>query len=362
MELNVKIPCDKDNYNVYFESDLSRLKELLLSINASKVMLITDTNVSMHWEKKVLLNIPESMKAFTFKFEAGEASKNLDTVNLIYEALTENKFNRTDLIIALGGGVVGDTAAYVAHTFKRGLPFIALPTSLLSMVDSSVGGKSGVDYKSIKNMVGAFSFPEFVYINTEFLSTLPEREFYNGFAEIMKHGLIKDEEYYLWLIDNMYEICEKDPDTLLKMISHSVEIKKSVVENDPYERGERALLNFGHTIGHAIEAYFKGEYIHGEAVALGCVAASYISWKRNMLEMEDYYEIRDMFVPFNLPITIKTDDLNEIIELMKFDKKNTGNEINMVLLNKIGEAVLVNNIGRDEILKALEELNFKDEV
>ena len=362
MELNVKIPRDKDNYNVYFENDLSHFKDLVKEYSASKVMIITDTNVSMHWEKKVLLNIPESMKTFTFKFEAGEASKNLDTVNAIYESLTENKFNRTDLIIALGGGVVGDTAAYVAHTFKRGLPFIALPTSLLSMVDSSVGGKSGVDYKGIKNMVGAFSFPEFVYINTDFLSTLPEREFYNGFAEIMKHGLIKDEEFYLWLIDNMYEIAEKDPETLLKMISHSVEIKKAVVEKDPYERGERALLNFGHTIGHAIEAYFNGEYVHGEAVALGSVAAAFISWKRNMLEMEDYYEIRDMFVPFNLPITIKTDDLNDIIELMKFDKKNTGNEINMVLLNKIGEAVLVKDIDRTEILNALEELNFKDEV
>ncbi len=198
-------------------------------------------------------------------------------------------------------------------------------------------------------------------MNLDTLQTLDARQYYSGFAEIMKHGLIKDAKYYEWLISNMYEICERDPETLLSMIKRSCEIKKEVVENDPTEQGERALLNFGHTIGHAIEKNSGFQMLHGECVALGCVAAAYISWKKELIEMEEYYEIRDMFVPFNLPISADDLDVAKIVALTKSDKKMRGGKIRFVLLDRIGHARIDDTVTDEEMTAAIEELNFKDE-
>lgn len=203
--------------------------------------------------------------------------------------------------------------------------------------------------------------PALVYVNLSTLATLEDRQYFSGFAEVMKHGLIRDGAFYEWLIQKMYEICERDLDVLEEMLVRSCSVKKAVVEKDPTEQGERALLNFGHTIGHAIEKAKDFQLYHGECVALGAVAAAYVSWKRELLSMEEYYEIRDMFVPFNLPITVEGIDPEEILRLTRSDKKMESGQIRFVLLKKIGKAFLDNTVTDGEILAAVNEIHFSEE-
>lgn len=218
-----------------------------------------------------------------------------------------------------------------------------------------------MDFDGYKNMVGAFYMPRLVYMNVSSLKTLEERQFFSGFAEIMKHGLIKDHIFYEWLLDNIYEICERDPEVLEEMVIRSSSIKKMVVEKDPAEKGDRALLNFGHTIGHAIEKAKNFELYHGECVALGCVAAAYISWKHGLLSMDEYYEIRDMFVPFNLPISIDCIEPEEIVRLTRSDKKMEAGTIKFILLRKVGKAVIDRTVTEEDILNAVREIYFSEE-
>jgi 3-dehydroquinate synthase len=256
---------------------------------------------------------------------------------------------------------VGDFTGYTAATYLRGIDFIQIPTTLLAQADSSIGGKTGVDFDGYKNMVGAFKMPRLVYMNISVLHTLEDRQFYSGFAEVMKSALIKDAAFYEWLIENMYEICEKDLSVLEEMVVRCCGIKKLVVEKDPTEQGDRALLNLGHTIGHAIEKAKNFELYHGECVALGTVAAAYISWKKEMLSMEEYYEIRDMFVPFYLPITVEDIEPQQILKLTKSDKKMSAGKIRFILLKKIGKAVIDSTVTDEEILAAINEIYFSDE-
>lgn len=327
-----------------------------------KVCIVADSNVAPLYAQAVREAVaPYATTCELFEFPAGEEHKTLDTVRDLYVFLIGHHFERRDLLVALGGGVTGDMTGFAAATYLRGIDFIQIPTTLLSMVDSSIGGKTGVDFDSYKNMVGAFHMPRLVYMNLDTLQTLEARQYYSGFAEVMKHGLIKDSKYYEWLVACMYEICDRDADTLRQLVKRSCEIKKSVVEKDPTEQGERALLNFGHTIGHAIEKYSDFTMLHGECVALGCVAAAFLSWKKERISMEEYYEIRDMFVPFNLPISLENIDVDRIVELTRSDKKMRGGQIRFVLLDKIGKAVLDDTVTDAEMKAALEELNFKEE-
>ncbi len=218
-----------------------------------------------------------------------------------------------------------------------------------------------MDFEGYKNMVGAFKMPRLVYMNLSVLQTLDERQYFSGFAEIMKHGLIKDAAFYEWLIGNIYEICDRDLNTLQEMLVKSCTVKKLVVEKDPTEQGERALLNFGHTVGHAIEKAKNFELFHGECVALGAVAAAFISWKRDLLSMEEYYEIRDMFVPFNLPISVDGIDPEEILRLTRSDKKMESGKIKFVLLKSIGRAVLDKTVTDEEILAAINEIYYRED-
>ena len=282
----------------------------------------------------------------------------LDEIKKIYEFLVERHFDRHDLILALGGGVVGDMAGFTAATYLRGIDFIQIPTTLLAQTDSSVGGKTGVDLGGVKNMVGAFYMPRLVYMNVSTLNSLDARQYSSGFAEVMKHGLIKDAAFYEWLIENMYEINDRDPLVLLEMVQRSCNIKRLVVEKDPTEKGDRALLNFGHTLGHALEKHKDFTMFHGECVALGCVAAAFISWKRELISMEEYYEIRDMFVPFGLPISVDDVDKEAVLELTKSDKKSDSDKIKFVLLKKIGKAFIDETVTRDEMSKALDEIIY----
>ena len=279
----------------------------------------------------------------------------------IYRFLIEEGFDRKDMLLALGGGVTGDITGYAAATYLRGIDYVQIPTTLLAQADSSIGGKTGVDFDGYKNMVGAFKMPRLVYMNLAALQTLEDRQYFAGFAEVMKHGLIKDAPFYEWLIENMYEICERDLTVLQEMMVRSCNVKRMVVEKDPTEQGDRALLNFGHTIGHAIEKARGFELYHGECVALGAVAAAYISWKRELLAMEEYYEIRDMFVPFYLPISVDKLDVQEILRLTKSDKKMESGQIKFVLLKKIGKAVIDRTVTDEEIVAAINEINFSEE-
>lgn len=352
-----KKPC----YDIVFSKDFHGLAEELigLGIKDRKVCIITDSNVSSLYGDEIMgiLN-GNCKKNVLFTFPAGEENKTLDTIKDIYTFLIQEKFDRKDLLIALGGGVTGDITGFAASTYLRGIDFVQIPTTLLAQADSSIGGKTGVDFDGYKNMVGAFYMPKLVYMNVGVLKTLDDRQFFSGFAEIMKHGLIKDGMFYEWLLEHMYEICDRDMDTLLEMVERSCNIKKLVVEKDPTEKGDRALLNFGHTIGHAIEKYKNFTLTHGECVALGAVAAAFISWKHEWLSKDEYYEIRDMFVPFNLPISIEDIDPQEILKLTKSDKKMEGDSIKFVLLKKVGKAVIDRTVTDDDILNALSEIHY----
>lgn len=354
-----KKPC----YDIVFTKDFELLLDELnaLDIQNRRVAVIADTNTAKLFGDNVTGILKgHCRKVILHVFQAGEANKTLDTVKEIYKNLIEEQFDRKDMLIALGGGVVGDVTGYAAATYLRGIDFIQIPTTLIAQSDSSIGGKTGVDFDGYKNMVGAFYMPKLVYMNIGALKELDDRQFYAGFAEVMKHGLIKDASFYEWLLENMYEIHDRNSEVLEEMIMRSCSIKKLVVEKDPTEKGDRALLNFGHTIGHAIEKAMKFEMLHGECISLGMVTAAYISWKHNWLSMEEYYEVRDMFVPFHLPISIDTIDPEEIVRLSKSDKKMEAGQIKFVLLKKVGKAVIDRNVTDEEILDAVKEIYFDD--
>lgn len=355
-----KKPC----YDIVFEQSFGGLLEELttLGLENRRICIVTDSKVdSIYGEELLQLLQGKCLKAVKYVFPEGEQNKNLDVVRDLYKFLIEEKLDRKDMLLALGGGVVGDLTGYAAATYLRGIDFIQVPTTLLAQTDSSIGGKTGVDFDGYKNMVGAFKMPKLVYMNLAVLTTLDSRQYFAGFAEVMKHGLIKDAMFYEWLIENMYEICERDLNVLEEMLVRSCSVKKLVVEKDPTEQGDRALLNLGHTIGHAIEKAKNFELYHGECVALGIVAAAFISWKRELLSMDEYYEIRDMFVPFYLPISVDGINPEEILALTKSDKKMEAGKIKFVLLKKIGKAVIDNTVTDEEILAAINEIYFSEE-
>ena len=362
--LTVKTDRNK-SYNIYFENDFEKLPEILeqeCGISVRKICIVTDSNIEglyLEAVKKVLEGKCRELIHFTFP--AGEQNKTLDTVRNLYEHLILAHFERRDLLVALGGGVVGDLTGYAAATYLRGIDFVQVPTTLLAQVDSSIGGKTGVDFDSYKNMVGAFHQPSLVYMNLSVLSTLSDEQFACGMGEVLKHGLIRSTAYYTWIIEHLFEISERDTETLKQMVMESCKIKRSVVEKDPTEKGERALLNFGHTIGHAIEKVKAPQLLHGQCVALGCVAAAYISFKRGLLSTEEFYEIRDMNVGFDLMFTVDDIDPEEILAITKSDKKMDKGSVKFVLLKKIGKAFIDTTVTDEEILEAIKFITYVED-
>ena len=281
----------KPIYDIVIEKDFSQLGTAFsrLNVTGRKICIVTDSNVGPLYAKAVQEVLETTgNQIFVYTFAAGEESKNLNTVQDLYEFLIENHFDRKDMLAALGGGVVGDLTGFTAATYLRGISFIQIPTSLLAQVDSSIGGKTGVDFRAYKNMVGAFHQPKLVYMNMATLLSLDTRLFNSGFGEIIKHGLIKDAAYYRWLQNNAAKIQSKDYDALEQMIAGSCNIKREVVELDPTEQGDRALLNFGHTLGHAIEKLMNFQLYHGECVVLGMIAALNISVTRGHITQAEY--------------------------------------------------------------------------
>ena len=296
-----------------------------------------------------------------FLIEPGEPSKNWNVLKKVIDWLTELNFDRTDYVIAFGGGVVGDLVSLAASLFRRGINLIQVPTTLLSQVDSSVGGKTAVNNGPAKNSIGTFYHPKVVFCDTSFLGTLPERAFLAGYAEVLKMALVFDKDFYKFLIENQKLISLRDEATLLHIIDKSLELKSKVVEIDETEQGDRALLNFGHTFGHALETYFSysEKLLHGEAVSLGIVLAARFSNQEGYLSERKLENIDDHLHSMKLP-TVTTQihnaklDILKLLTFMKQDKKVVGNNINLILLKDIGNGFIERNVSFQKLEKFLQ--------
>ncbi len=349
----------KPIYDIIITEGYDELSQVFtdLEVTGRKICIVTDSNVGPLYAGEVA-GITGDYASFvtTFTFPAGEESKNLDTVSELYKHLIENQFDRNDILFALGGGVVGDLTGYAAATYLRGIRFVQLPTSLLAMVDSSIGGKTGVDFKAYKNMIGAFKQPKAVYMNLQVLSTLPERIYLSGFGEIIKHGMIQSAPYYREISDQAQQLCNRDLSAMEEIIYKSCEIKRAVVEEDPTEKGIRALLNFGHTLGHAIEKCLDFSLYHGECVALGYVCAAYISCQRGYITREELAGIEQITRALDLPIRQTNLPVEDILAATRNDKKMDGNTVKFILLHAIGDAYIDKTVTMDEMKDALHYL------
>lgn len=344
-------------YHIELVHDFSMLPAFLQGLGygrSQKICIVTDSNVAPLYARDVQdLLEKEFDTVILHTFEAGEHNKNLETVNALYQTLIEQHFDRQDLLVALGGGVVGDLTGFAAATYLRGIDFIQVPTSLLSQVDSSIGGKTGVDFMQYKNMVGAFYQPKLVYMNLNVLKTLPKDQLISGFGEILKHGLIRNHDYFLWMNEHEKEILALDYNTLEEMVYQSCLIKRDVVERDPKEKGERALLNFGHTIGHAVEKLSDFGLSHGVCVGLGMVAASYISCQQGNLTKEQLSFIEETLKHFGLLVRVSGQNPDDVLRTTKLDKKMVGNQIKFILLKTPGDAYIEKNLTDEQILEGI---------
>lgn len=345
------------HYPIVFRRDFSDLGQEVGALEKKweKICVVTDSHVAPLYLEMVVKELEKLGKKVTsYVLPAGEANKNLEQIQGIYEHLIQEHFDRRDLLAALGGGVTGDMTGFAAATYLRGIDFIQIPTTLLSQVDSSIGGKTGVDFKQYKNMVGAFHQPLLVYMNVSALKTLPDAEYASGMGEIIKHGLIRDRAYSRWLSENKDAILQRDEEICREMIYRSCVIKKTVVENDPTEQGERAILNMGHTIGHAVEKLKDFTMLHGQCVAVGCVSSAFLSLKRSAISQEEYEEIKEQLQAFQLPIKVQGLCPEEVLKATKSDKKMAAGKIKFVLMDQMGHAVVDTSVSDEELLKAIQ--------
>ncbi len=351
-------PC----YPIHIRKDFSDLVSAIESVYPEKrplrACIVTDSNVSPLYLQPVKDLLAEAFDTVvSFVFPAGEEQKNLHTVQDLYEVLIANRFDRSDILVALGGGVTGDLCGFAASTYMRGIDFIQIPTTLLSQVDSSIGGKTGVDFRGFKNMVGAFYMPRLVYINVSVLSTLPEEQLLSGMGEVLKHGLIRDRAYFDMLSDNSSRILAKDPQALMEAVSGSCRIKQAVTEEDPYERGIRAILNFGHTIGHAVEGLADFTLPHGQCVVLGMVCALDLSVKYGGLSPADADDAIQVLASYGLPIQLPDElpkrlSAKQIAKATLADKKRAGKGLKFVILEDIGNASVTTRVTDEDLRKA----------
>lgn len=335
--------------NIRFTTDPSKeLNIFLREHNYSKIVVLVDSNTGQYCYPLLAGSLPVHE---LIEVTAGEEQKTLDTCTLIWQAMTDHKLDRHAVMIVLGGGVLGDMGGFCAATYKRGIDFILVPTTLLAQVDASIGGKLGIDFNHFKNHIGVFQLPALTLLYSGFLKTLPESELRSGYAEVIKHILISDRA--LWNEIRQYGLHDQAWDRLIR---HSVEFKAKVVTEDPREAGLRKILNAGHTIGHALESYFISigkRVLHGEAIAVGLVAEAFIAWQKDMLSKTELEEIRNYILRVFGHISITDDQINEISQLVIQDKKNKGNRILSVLQNGIGNARWDNEISSDEVKGAL---------
>lgn len=353
----IRVNTNTSSYPIYFENSFDNLLSAFEENNlfGRKVCIVADSNTYRLYSDEVSNILKNSFKeVYIFKFEAGEQSKNLITIQDMYDFFLANHLDRKSIIVALGGGVVGDMAGFAAATYMRGINFVQIPTSLLAQVDSSVGGKVGVDFKGTKNIIGAFYQPNFVYINVNTLKTLPKKEFSAGMAESLKYGMIVSKDYYEYIVLNKDKILDMNEADLKYIIKCACEFKADIVNKDEKESGLREILNFGHTIGHAVETLLEFKLVHGECVSIGMVAATYISYKRGNITKQELDDLETILNYFKLPTQIRGIDSNDIYNQMFLDKKVSNNVLSFVLLNKIGDVFRTKDITKNEILEAID--------
>jgi 3-dehydroquinate synthase len=346
---------DSAGHTIHFETQLAPLMKVVESEKYSKVFVFADSNTS----ELCLPLFREMMEDFNgfdlVETDPGEENKNIDFCIGIWKTLLDFGADRKCLMINLGGGVITDMGGFVASTYKRGIDFINIPTTLLSQVDASVGGKTGIDIDNVKNMVGTFTLPQAVFIETAFLKTLPQRELLSGFAEMIKHGLIADRTYYNELQNSNYLHIEP------QAIYRSVEIKNEVVTEDPHEKGLRKILNYGHTIGHAVETYAlindASPLTHGEAIAIGMICEAFLSSKNNTLTGADLQDITAYISKLYPAYYIKEDSFAQLMEFMQSDKKNENGQIMFSLLSDIGKCDYNCRVSEQDILESFAYFN-----
>lgn len=339
----------------YAEKGYNRLKKYLTKNPPSRIFILVDTNTSEHCLTYFLSRLEDPSDLEVIEIDPGEEYKTLETCDGVWNAMSELDGDRKSLMINLGGGVVTDLGGFVASTFKRGIPFINVPTTLLSMVDASVGGKTGVDLGNLKNQVGVIVQPEMVLIDSTYLGTLPQEQMRSGLAEILKHGLIADEKYW----KKLKTLNELDYGDLDDIIEKSVKIKANIVDRDPYERDERKTLNFGHTLGHAIESFCltnpdRRTLLHGEAIAIGMILETYISAEEKDFPKDKLEDISNFIKDMYGVDSFSNKEIRQIQKLLKYDKKNEYGRINFVLLEDIGLPVIDCEVDPDLIEKSFD--------
>jgi 3-dehydroquinate synthase len=356
----ININLKKRSYPIYVGEGLLENCDLLKKhISNKKVAIITNDKIAPLYLEKISNTLSVEKEIIPIILPDGEVFKNFETLNLIYDTLLKNKANRQITLIALGGGVIGDITGFAAATFMRGVDFIQIPSTLLSQVDSSVGGKTGINHPLGKNMIGAFYQPKCVIADINLLETLPDKELSAGLAEVIKYGLIRDSSFFEWLENNVEGIIKRDSQLLIEAVVRSCQNKADIVESDEFESGIRAILNLGHTFGHAIEtATGYGKWLHGEAIAIGMVMAAYLSEQMGWLTKEENQRIKSLIVDANLPINPPEISKQEFLDLMQLDKKTKEDQINLVLQQGIGKAILTSDYDIEKLHNTLLKKTF----
>lgn len=344
-------PIISISYPVFFENSLQELNDFLSEQKYSKVFVLVDSNTEIH----CLPLLQEALSGIEFdliEVTPGEENKNIDFCIGIWRMLLDFGADRNSILVNLGGGVITDMGGFAASTFKRGIDFVQVPTTLLSQVDASIGGKTGIDMDNVKNIIGTFTQPKAVFIHTPFLATLDERELRSGYAEVIKHGLIYDAS----LFEKLQTIAPADLSP--QIIYRSVEIKNEVVLIDPYEKGLRKILNYGHTIGHAVESYSlkndKNPLLHGEAIAIGFICEAYLSAKKNGLKQSELAEVVKAIKNIYPAYKLNEASYPDLLEIMKNDKKNNAGQISFSLLQEIGKCSFDIFCSEEEIIESLD--------
>lgn len=346
-------PIQANGYQIHLgDSSYKQLNQLLLDQGYTSTFILVDSNTNDHCAPRFLAELTTEIRIELIEIEPGEAQKNIATCMELWEILTELGADKKSLLIGLGGGVISDLGGFVAATYKRGIDFVAIPTTLLAMVDAAIGGKNGVDLGHLKNQIGVIAVPKMVLIDENYLITLPQAELRSGLAEMIKHGLIYDKAYWELFLD----LSQLDSDYLVVLLERSIEIKNSIVIQDPNEKGLRKALNFGHTLGHAIESYFlenpnKTNLLHGEAIAIGMQLEAYLSVQKGLLDWASYLEIKSTLHSIFDPIDFEYEDIETIEKLLIHDKKNEGGKVLFVLLTEIGKCTF-NQTVENEWIKA----------
>ena len=355
--ISLKVNLGDRSYPICIGKNLLDRHELLTQhIPGNSALIVSNETVAPLYMDIVEAALGD-LKYKTLVLPDGEEYKNLDTLNSIYDCLLSNKFDRNTTLIALGGGVIGDITGFAAASYQRGVHFIQIPTTLLAQVDSSVGGKTGVNHSLGKNMIGAFYQPRVVIADTSTLNTLEDRQLSSGIAEIIKYGLIRDVEFLEWIEDYMDHLLERDPDALAYAIERSCRNKAEIVAADEREGGIRAILNLGHTFGHAIETGMGyGNWLHGEAVASGMVMAARVSQQMGWIHQADVDRVIDILERAQLPVTAPSKmTADRFIELMSLDKKVSDGVLKLVLLKSIGKAIVTSNYKQDSLITAIND-------